>query len=199
MSKGEAALVLPQCENLPYIIIDEGDMVGILDLVPATKEIVIDQEIARHFTVMALDYSDILCLSLEVSRLISHLQHLQEINKKYPSIVEEIFEQARFRVGKTVRMRKDAIEFYEQRHRKSGGNYNATDDLLLDPPPASAPQQKSYSDLTKQTCSLLLQSDSKPLSPLPQQSTMNLRQIDELSDGSVSSDRSSNSTKNSHN
>ena len=33
----------------------------------ATKEIVIDQEIARHFTVMALDYSDILCLSLEVS------------------------------------------------------------------------------------------------------------------------------------
>ena len=62
-------------------------------------------------------------------------------------------------------MRKDAIEFYEQRHRKSGGNYNATDDLLLDPPPASAPQQKSYSDLTKQTSSLLLQSDSKPLSP----------------------------------
>ena len=42
-------------------------MFGILDLVPDTKETVIDQEIQRHFTVMALEYSDILCLSLEVS------------------------------------------------------------------------------------------------------------------------------------
>ena len=47
MSKGEAAFVLPQCENMPYIIIEEGDIFGILDLVPDTKEIVIDQEIQR--------------------------------------------------------------------------------------------------------------------------------------------------------
>ena len=66
MSKGEAAFVLPQCENLPYITIEEGDMFGTLDLVPASKEMVIDQEIQRHFTVMALEYSDILCLSVEV-------------------------------------------------------------------------------------------------------------------------------------
>ena len=42
MSKGEAASVLPQCENLPYVIIEEGDMFGILDLVPESKEVVID-------------------------------------------------------------------------------------------------------------------------------------------------------------
>ena len=47
MNKGEAAYVLPQCENLPYISIEEGDIFGILDLVPETKEIVIDQEIQR--------------------------------------------------------------------------------------------------------------------------------------------------------
>ena len=45
MSKGEAAYVLPQCENLPYITIEEGEMFGILDLVPETKETVIDQEL----------------------------------------------------------------------------------------------------------------------------------------------------------
>ena len=44
MSKGEAAYVLPHCENLPYIIIEEGDMFGILDLVPDSKEVIIDQE-----------------------------------------------------------------------------------------------------------------------------------------------------------
>ena len=51
---------------MPFIIVEEGDVFGTLDLVPATKEIVIDQEIQRQFTVMALDYCDILCLSIEV-------------------------------------------------------------------------------------------------------------------------------------
>ena len=68
MNKGEAAYVLPQCENLPYISIEEGDIFGILDLVPETKEIVIDQEIQRQFTVMALESCDVLCLSLEVGQ-----------------------------------------------------------------------------------------------------------------------------------
>ena len=69
---------------MPYITIEEGDMFGILDLVPETKETVIDQEIQRHFTVMALDYSDILCLSLDVSpMLVPHraepAEHQQEV------------------------------------------------------------------------------------------------------------------------
>ena len=68
MSKGEASYVLPQCENMPYVVIEEGDMFGTLDLVPANKETVIDREIQRQFTVMALDYCDVLCLSLEVNR-----------------------------------------------------------------------------------------------------------------------------------
>ena len=52
---------------MPYITIEEGDMFGVLDIVPETKETIIDQEIQRNFTVMALEYSDILCLSLEVT------------------------------------------------------------------------------------------------------------------------------------
>ena len=55
---------------MPYITIEEGDMFGILDLVPETKETIIDKEIQRQFTVMAMDYSDILCLSLEVFTLL---------------------------------------------------------------------------------------------------------------------------------
>ena len=82
MSKGEAAFVLPQCENLPYISIEEGDMFGILDLVPETKETVIDQEIQRNFTVMALDYSDILCLSLEVIFLLTDLCSIYKSSTK---------------------------------------------------------------------------------------------------------------------
>ena len=87
MSKGEAAFVLPQCENMPYITIEEGDMFGILDLVPESRETVIDKEIQRQFTVMALDYSDILCLSLEVRTSSLTVQHLQSINHNYPAYV----------------------------------------------------------------------------------------------------------------
>ena len=126
MSKGEAAFVLPQCENMPYITIEEGDMFGILDLVPESRETVIDKEIQRQFTVMALDYSDILCLSLEVRSSSLTVQHLQSINHNYPSIVEEIFEQARFRVGRTV-------------HQKNQNSINNSgDELVAKPSPVKS-------------------------------------------------------------
>ena len=58
--------MLPKCEDLPYVLIEEGDMFGILDLVPASGETVIDKEVSRNFSVMATSYSEVLCLSLEV-------------------------------------------------------------------------------------------------------------------------------------
>ena len=40
LSKGEAAFVLPQCDDLPFLVIEKGDVFGIIDLVPECKEMV---------------------------------------------------------------------------------------------------------------------------------------------------------------
>ena len=42
-------------------------MFGIIDLVPEHKKPVIEKELDRLFTVMATQYSEVLCLALEVS------------------------------------------------------------------------------------------------------------------------------------
>ena len=166
-------------------------MFGILDLVPESRETVIDKEIQRQFTVMALDYSDILCLSLEVRSSSLTVQHLQSINHNYPSIVEEIFEQVRFRVGRTVRQRKEAIEFY---HQKKNLSANHSDDELVAEPAADqsflSEKQTSPKNLLQEN-----EGDKTTVVLAPEQNPLNLRQIDELSESNSNS--SINSSKNS--
>ena len=67
LSKGEAAFVLPQCSDLAYIIVEEGDVFGIDDLVPEDKQTIIEKEVTRTFSVMALEFSEVLSLSIEVT------------------------------------------------------------------------------------------------------------------------------------
>ena len=62
MSKGQAAFVVPQKENVPFVLVEEGDMFGIIDLVPDTRKATIEKEVTRNFTVLALDYCELLCL-----------------------------------------------------------------------------------------------------------------------------------------
>ena len=66
LTKGQAAFVLPQCGDLPFLIVEEGDVFGIIDMVPEHKQRVIEKEVTRTFTVLALDSSELLCLSVEV-------------------------------------------------------------------------------------------------------------------------------------
>ena len=56
-----------ECEDLPFLIIQEGDVFGIIDLVPESGQSMIDKEVTRTFTVMAMEDSEVLCLSIEVS------------------------------------------------------------------------------------------------------------------------------------
>ena len=51
--------MLPQCENLQYILIEEGEVFGIMDLIPETKEVVIEKEVERMFTVMATENAEV--------------------------------------------------------------------------------------------------------------------------------------------
>ena len=67
LTKGEAAFVLPQCNDLAYLIVEEGDVFGIEDLVPEDKQSVIEKEATRTFSVMALEFSKVLSLSIEVN------------------------------------------------------------------------------------------------------------------------------------
>ena len=83
LSKGRAAFVLRQCENLPFVIIEEGDEFGVIDLIPETRQPTIVKEVVRVFTVMATEYSEMLCLSLE---------NLAKVNNEFPSIMEESFQ-----------------------------------------------------------------------------------------------------------
>ena len=108
--------------------------------------------------------------------------------------MEEIFEQARFRVGRTVRMRKEAIEYYQQKHRQGSVN-NSGDELMVDPAPErrislehTHPRQQKFNE---SGCDSALQS------PKPDQNPLNLRQIDELSESESFSSDSGHSTKNS--
>ena len=66
LTKGEVAFVLPECEDLPFLLVEEGDAFGIIDLVPEDREIVIEREVDRTFTMMAMANSELLCLSIEV-------------------------------------------------------------------------------------------------------------------------------------
>ena len=42
-----------------YILIEEGEVFGIMDMIPETKEAVIEKEIERIFTVMATVNSEV--------------------------------------------------------------------------------------------------------------------------------------------
>ena len=66
LTKGEVAFSVPECEDLVFLLIEEGDAFGIIDLVPEDKQSVIEKEVARTFSVMALENSEVLCLSIEV-------------------------------------------------------------------------------------------------------------------------------------
>ena len=48
---------------------EEGDVFGIIDMVPEHKQSVIQKEVTRTFSVLALDSSEVLCLSVEVTSL----------------------------------------------------------------------------------------------------------------------------------
>ena len=119
---------------------------------------------------------------------------MQSINQNYPSIVEEIFEQARFRVGRTVRLRKEAIDFYQQKHLNSV-NFSG-DELLVD-------QEKERLSLSQAPAISKKISEEinsswavPPDAHEPEQSPLNLRQIDELSESdSNSSEHSTNNSR----
>ena len=34
MTKGEVAFVIPECEDMAFLVIEEGDVFGIIDMVP---------------------------------------------------------------------------------------------------------------------------------------------------------------------
>ena len=70
LTKGEVAFVIPECEDLPYMVMEEGDVFGIIDLVPEDREIIIEKEVERTFSVMALDNCEVLSLSIEVCVLV---------------------------------------------------------------------------------------------------------------------------------
>ena len=115
---------------------------------------------------------------------------MQSINQNYPSIVEEIFEQARFRVGRTVRLRKEAIEFYQQKLHNSVNH--SGDELIVEKPKRSSiVQDESIPKQTREE----LDSEKAPIATAVDQNPLNLRQIDELSESE--SDSSGDSTKNS--
>ena len=69
LTKGEAAFVLPQCDDLAFLIVEEGDVFGIIDMVPEHKQSIIEKEVTRTFSVLALDSVEVLCLSVEVRLL----------------------------------------------------------------------------------------------------------------------------------
>ena len=47
-------------------MVETGNVFGIIDLVPETKNSVLIKEVNRMFSVLALDHSEVLCLSIEV-------------------------------------------------------------------------------------------------------------------------------------
>ena len=91
------------------MLLQEGDVFGIMDLVPETKQARIEKEAERHFSVMAKTPCEVLCLSLE---------HLALLKEKYPSAVDELFELAVVRLERAIRIRKEAINFYKGKKRE---------------------------------------------------------------------------------
>ena len=69
MTSGEAAFVLPECDDLAFLMIEAGDVFGITDLVPQAKQAILTKEQRRAFSVLTLDYCEVLCISLEVRNL----------------------------------------------------------------------------------------------------------------------------------
>jgi CRP-like cAMP-binding protein len=67
--KGKAAFMIPEYDELVYIVINEGDMFGIIDLVPTKNEVAIQNNCKRKFTVKAIDDSEIMALSIKVSKI----------------------------------------------------------------------------------------------------------------------------------
>ena len=62
------AFVVPECEDMAFLVIEEGDVFGIIDMVPESGQSVIDKEVSRTFSVMALDDCEVLCLPIDVSK-----------------------------------------------------------------------------------------------------------------------------------
>ena len=69
LTKGEVAFVVPECEDMAFLVIEEGDVFGVIDLVPESGQSVIDKEVTRTFSAMALDQSEVLSLQIDVSEL----------------------------------------------------------------------------------------------------------------------------------
>ena len=51
---------------MPFLVIEEGDVFGIIDMVPEHKQSVVEKEATRTFSVLALDTSELLCLSIDL-------------------------------------------------------------------------------------------------------------------------------------
>ena len=64
--QGEAAFILPQWDDLPFLVIEDGDLIGIIDMVPEHKQTIVEKEVTRTFSVLAMKTSVVLSLSIEV-------------------------------------------------------------------------------------------------------------------------------------
>ena len=84
LTKGEAAFVLPQCDDMPFLTVEQGDVFGIIDMVPEHKQSIVEKEVTRSFSVMALDASEALCLSLEVRKACDYVVGLSGCSKGIP-------------------------------------------------------------------------------------------------------------------
>ena len=58
---------MPQCNDLPFLVIEDGDLIGVIDMVPEHKQTIVEKEVTRTFSVLAMETSEVLSLSIEVA------------------------------------------------------------------------------------------------------------------------------------
>lgn len=102
--KGTAGFVLPKFNNECYILIENGDHFGELDLMKIKNDNikgVFNKEITRCFTVQAFTHCELLLLNIN---------DINRMNSEFPEIFSEIFLNCAIRFKKAIKMKQKAIE-----------------------------------------------------------------------------------------
>ena len=68
-------------------------------------------------------------------------------------------------MGKTIRMRKEAIDFYQQNVKQCESNYSSTDNLMTEQPKEER-KRRAFSDVQVVPKLLTQESNSKPETPI---------------------------------
>ena len=104
MYKGEAGFALPRFNSV-YLLIEEGDMFGLIDIIyNGDSEEIESSSLSRKFTIKCTENSEFIMLSV---------QHLTSMRSEFPEVYLDIFSGQSLNLWATLKLKLKALQRLE--------------------------------------------------------------------------------------